>query len=280
VRKTLKEAMDELILETTDARAIVRPDLGGRVGSFVVGGRELLVTDDSGLFFWGSFPMAPWAGRVRRGIFDFDGQTYHLPINFEQHAIHGTVVSSTWQTLDAETIASDLADPWPFRGRVTQRFHIAPGELTVRMELDADEPMPASIGWHPWFRRRLSVPEKSDRLDESAGALQLDVDAQAMYLRDEDGIPSGRMVPPSPRPWEDCFTDLRHPPVLRWAGVLELTIESTCADWVIYDKPEHAICVEPQTAPPDAFNLPVARQTTAQPGTPLVAEMIWRWRTL
>ena len=63
---------DPLILEAAGARVVVRPEEGGRVGSVVVGGRELLVTSDpQGLIYWGSYPMAPWAGRIRHGRFEY-----------------------------------------------------------------------------------------------------------------------------------------------------------------------------------------------------------------
>ena len=48
-----------------------------------------------------------------------------------------------------------LDERWPFRGRVTQRFHLDPDGLELTLALEADEPMPATIGWHPWFRRVL-----------------------------------------------------------------------------------------------------------------------------
>ena len=51
------------------------------------------------------------------------------------------------------------------------------------------------------------------------GELELDLDAGAMFRRDDDGITtSDLIVPPPPGPWDDCFTDLRRPPVLRWPG--------------------------------------------------------------
>ena len=98
-----------------------------------------------------------------------------------------------------------------------------------------------------------------------------------MYLRDADGITTARVVGPTPGPWDDCFTDLRQPPVLRWPGFLELTIESDCPDWVVFTVPDDALCVEPQTAPPDALN---GSPQVVVPGEPLVAEMTWRWRSL
>lgn len=234
----------------------------------MVDGRELLKTEGYGSFAWGSFPMAPYAGRIRDGVFTFEGRTVRLPITMPPHAIHGTVLDRRWRVVGDGAIETELGPDWPFAGRVVQRFELAADHLTCRLELHADEPMPASIGWHPWFARR--VPDAPE-------GLELDFEAGAMYLRDADGIATSRLVTPPPGPWDDCFTDLRRPPVLRWPGVLELTVESGCPDWVVYTVPEDALCVEPQTAPPDAHN---TAPTIVQPGRPLVAEMTWRWRSL
>ena len=248
----------------------VRIDLvaGGRVASLVIDGRELLKTEGYGPFAWGSFPMAPFAGRIRDATLTFGGATHRLPIAMPPHAIHGTVLGRRWHVLGDGGIATDLGPDWPFAGRAIQRFELAADHLTCRLELHADEPMPASIGWHPWFARRL------DGVDAD---LELDLDAGAMYLRDDAGIATNELVVPPPGPWDDCFTDLRRSPSLRWPGFLELTVESDCPDWVIYTVPEDALCVEPQTARPDALN---TAPTVVMPDQPLVAEMTWRWRSL
>ena len=262
------------ILESGDARAIVDADAGGRLASLVVAGHELLVTEGPDAFGWGSFPMAPWAGRIRRGRFRFEGREHRLPIALPPHAIHGTVCHVRWSSVGADAIAADLGDAWPFRGRVTQRFGLEENAITVRMELEADEPMPATIGWHPWFASELAAP--GDGGSAARSRVCLEFEPRAMFRRDDDGIPSGELVPPGPHPWDDCFVDPRTPPVLRWPGVIELAIESTCRFWVVYE-PGPAICVEPQTGPPDAANLGVE---PVEPGMPLVAEMRWRWRLL
>jgi len=44
---------------------------------------------------------------------------------------------------------------------------------------------------------------------------------------------------------------------------------------VVFTEPEHAICVEPQSGPPDAVNLDVA--TVVTPGTPLVVHATFTW---
>jgi galactose mutarotase-like enzyme len=116
--------------------------------------------------------------------------------------------------------------------------------------------------------------------DESGlagGGVELDLAAATMYRRDADGIATTDRVAPTPGPWDDCFTDLRRPPVLRWPGFLELSIASSCPDWVVYTVPAGALCVEPQTAPPDALNRGAA---IVEAGRPLIAEMAWTWRSL
>jgi aldose 1-epimerase len=250
-----------------DAELGVSPEDGGRIASLRVGGRELLVTSGDGPVYWGSFPMAPFAGRVRDGRFTFAGREHQLPINWPPHAIHGVVFDRPWTVTDDRTIEIRLAETWPFRGSVVQRFDLRPDALVVTMELLADEPMPATLGWHPWFRRRLS-----DRGEEASLAFR----PGAMYERDVESIPTGELVPPRPRPWDDCFTGLQADPVLTWPEELELSMGSSCSCWVVFDEPADSICVEPQTGPPNEVNL---EPTIVEPGRPLVATMEWRWRT-
>ena len=261
-----------MLLETKDARTAIDLASGGRLASFAVDGRELLVTSDADAFRWGCYAMAPFVGRLRDGRFEHAGRIWQLPLNMAPHAIHGIVYDRPWRQLDACTIETELGAPWPFAGRVIHRFDLQPGRLTFRLELQAEEPMPGALGWHPWFARR-PVAVAPDA--PPAGELELEFEAGAMYERDAEGIPSGRLVAPKPRPWDDCFADLRRPPVLRWPGFLELTIESDAPAWVVYDEPADAICVEPETAAPDSLN---RSPDIVTPANPLVAEMTWRWR--
>jgi aldose 1-epimerase len=118
--------------------------------------------------------------------------------------------------------------------------------------------MPATLGWHPWFRR----------------PVELAFAARSMYERDADGMPSGQLVTPPPGPWDDCFTGVDLPPVLRFAGGPTVEISSDCDHWVVYTEPQHALCVEPQSGPPDGFTL---APYVVEPGAPLVRHMTWRW---
>jgi aldose 1-epimerase len=266
-----------MTLAADGVQAVVDLEAGGRLASLVIEGWELLVTEGDGPIAWGSYPMVPYAGRVRNGWFTFRGRRFDLPMKLPPHAIHGTVLDRPWARLDDRTITTELGPDWPFAGRAVQTFDLEPGRLTSRLELHADEPMPASLGWHPWFRRRLQRALGAAADGTLPAELELELDAGAMYRRDADGITTTELVAPSAGPWDDCFTDLRRPPVLRWPGFLELTIESACPSWVVYTVPTEAMCVEPQTAPPDALN---TGPVVVEPGNPLIAEMVWTWRSL
>ena len=256
-----------LTLESGPARLEVSPETGGRIVSLRVDDLDLLVTPDVDDHNYGCFPMAPWAGRVRHGSFDFEGQRFQLPLNNPPHAIHGTVRDHPWKEDGEAVISAPLGPPWPFAGLVVQHFGLAPDALHLTMEVHAaDEAMPVSCGWHPWWSRHAGRGEP----------LHVDLDADAMYQRDEDGIQTGELVPVGPHPWDDCFTGLGdRPAVLRWPGALTVRLETSCRCVVVFDEPQRAICVEPQTGPPDAFNL---GPTIVRPGEPLVATATWAWQ--
>jgi aldose 1-epimerase len=260
-----------LELANAGARLRIDPALGGRVTSFEVGDHELLRTpsDDPGGLHWGCFVMAPWPGRTRRGHFTFDGLNHTLEINSGAHAIHGTVRDREWEVVEtdatAATLRCDFGPHWPFPGWAEHRVTVEDGAVGLALSLHTSAArMPAAGGWHPWWQRRLA----------NGADVALDLPATAMYRRD-DGIATGELVsPPPPGPWDDCFTGLTGPPVLRWPGAVELAIESDCPCVVVYDEPEQAVCVEPQSAPPDGLNHGPA---VATPGHPVVVHSSWRW---
>lgn len=263
---------DPLTFTAGDARLTVSPAEGGRMTSLVVAGQELLVTEGAGPMRWGCYPMVPFAGRIRHGRFAFGGRDYQLPLNLPPHAIHGTAFVRPWSVVAPDTIAIDLGPDWPFAGRVHQRFAVHASGLTVELSLEADEPMPGAVGWHPWFRRTLTGTA-DDPLPPTA-PVALSFRAAKMYVRDVDGLPTGAFREPTARPWDDCFTGVDAPPRLTWPGVLALEVRSSCDRWVVYDEPVEGICVEPQTAPPD---FPTIDPRTVIPGEPLRATMTWRW---
>ncbi|HET9380832.1 MAG TPA: aldose 1-epimerase [Streptomyces sp.] len=259
---------EPITLTAGDAEVTVLPSHGGRIGGLRIGGTEVLRQGDR----YGCFPMVPWCGRVREGRFRDGAVVHRLPLNAPPHAIHGTARDSAWRTARASgteaVITYDLADPWPYSGRVTQVVALGEDALTLTMAVETYESsFPAQLGWHPWFRRSLGGQD-----------VRIDFDAAWQEERGGDHLPTGNRLDPGPGPWDDCFgmpggVDV----TLTWPGELELTVASR-EEWVvIYDEQAEAVCVEPQTGPPNGLNT-LPRLVT--PLEPLEATTTWSWRRL
>lgn len=134
------------------------------------------------------------------------------------------------------------------------------------LELLAGQPV--TLGWHPWFVRRLP----------HGGPLALRVHPGGRYLRDRSGLPTRELGAAGRAPYDDCFVDVADPPVLTWPGALELTLVSATRTWVLYDRLPEALCVEPQTGPPDAVNLGLSEVVEA--GQEVSLGLGLRWRLL
>ncbi|MFH0751333.1 MAG: aldose 1-epimerase, partial [Chloroflexota bacterium] len=241
---------DRITLRAGTAEAIVDPDAGGRIASLRIDGLEVLVTEGGGPLAWGCYPMVPWAGRLRDGVLRWGGEEHRLPTNLlPPHAIHGTLLEAAWAVTErapsSVTLAADLGPPWPFGGRVLHRMRLAPADLHAELEVQAGEgPMPAIVGWHPWFRRVLRDPSGA----AVGEPVVVDLDAGGMLWRGADGLPTGEVIRPvPPEPWDDCFIDVAGAPGVHWPGALEVRIESDAPCWVVYTEREEGVCVEPQT---------------------------------
>lgn len=283
-------------------RVLVSPSAGARIRRIIVtedGDEvELLALDaeeNPRSSSWGSYPMAPWAGRIRNGRFQFFGHDIGLDLNHQdgagagggplfphhpalvgeigtddrmRHAIHGTTFTREW-TVDAHT--EDAAElscaltgtmAWPFPGIARQRIVARPHgvECTMIIESTDGSVFPASCGWHPCF----------------APPTQLDFEPVAMYEHDEAGLPTGRLVEPPPGPWDDCF--INHRPVrLHYDRTTApiVTVTSPTDHWVVYNRADHMTCIEPQTGPPDGPNV---RPEVVAPGRPLRHTMSIEWQ--
>jgi aldose 1-epimerase len=271
--RRVSSAEQILTLTSGDVTVSVYPDAGARVGQIDVAGQPLLVDVPSPAsrqpMMWGSFPMVPWAGRIHQGRFAFDGVDHQLPINHrdgpdprQAHAIHGLAFDRAWQVHDVPgtSCTCSIGLDWEFGGTATQSVAVFDDRLVVTLMLESTGTrFPAEIGWHPWFR-------KPDSLQFSP---------TAMYQRDDVGLPTGALVEPTSGPWDDCFVNT-DPVVLRYARPVapEVTVTSGCDHVVVFDEPSDATCVEPQSGPPDAFNL---TPHVVDPATPLVRTMTISW---
>jgi len=241
-----------ITLSFGDVSAVIDAEHGARLSSVRIDETELLVqrtNDDS--FSWGCYPMAPWAGRTRYGIFEYQGSSVQLPINFPPHAIHGLVHDAAWQVVNTSptsaTLRVELDQRWPFAGWVEHRITVDPTSVNLQLAVhatdrsDASNSMPAQVGWHPWFVR----------------PVQLEAEFKTIYVRDSDGIAGVQRAQQHDLmhgPLDDCFRDAVAAPLLKFDNGLVVRLESDCSHWVVYNEPSHAICVEPQSGPPNGLN--------------------------
>ncbi len=247
-------------LSSGTLNAVIDADHGARLSSLCFDGQEILLQrHDNDSLSWGCYPMVPWAGRLRDATFMHHGVTHHVPRDRDPllapHAIHGLVYNAPWKIIDASatsaTLRIDFDDRWPFAGWVEHLVSVDDSSIEMRLTVFMNETtmqtdMPAQVGWHPWFVR----------------PVQLDAAFTSMYVRDIAGIATSQVVTPTtlqltgqtPSPLDDCFTDADAPPTLTFGNGLVVHLESDCSHWVIYNKPVHAICVEPQSGPPNGLN--------------------------
>ncbi|MFJ8753997.1 aldose 1-epimerase [Streptomyces sp. NPDC102441] len=252
-------------LTAGDVELTVDPVNGCRISSLRIGGTELLRQGER----YGCFPMVPWCGRTENGLFRNGGEPHQMPLNSPPHAIHGTGRDTSWKPArqgDSEAaFFYDLADPWPYEGRVTQSFELTEDSLTLSLGIETyGDSFPAQAGWHPWFLRNLGGQD-----------VGIGFDAAWQEERGDNHLPTGRRIDPTPGPWDDCFgmpdgVDVK----LTWPEQLELTVKSRDEWVVVYDEQAEAVCVEPQSGPPNGLNT-APRLVT--PIEPLEITSTWSW---
>ena len=159
--------MKELRLATDDLEVVVLPDVGGRLHRVRAFGIDVLRTPDDRAehvrdpFYWGSYPMLPWGGRVSPGQYAVAGRTVDLPANHpDGWAIHGQAYAAPWEVVDEKVLRfAGGGDGWPWMYEAEMAFDVGPALLRVDLALtntDSAE-MPAGIGLHPWFRAPVAI---------------------------------------------------------------------------------------------------------------------------
>ncbi len=112
---------------------------------------------------YGAFPMVPFVGRIHEAHFSIGDRDIELHANLppESHAIHGHGWQDVWKVdSQSKTLATlryhHAADAWPWSYTALQTFKLSDNHLTVDLSVEnlSDMPMPAGLGWHPYFSRK------------------------------------------------------------------------------------------------------------------------------
>jgi len=253
--------VEELWVSDGEVEAAVLPSIGGRLHRLRAFGHDLLRTPDDldehmrDPFFWGSFVMAPWCNRIEAGPVRAGGRKVALGSNFpDGSAIHGQVYARPWEVLtNGELRVRAGGDGWPWHYEVVQKIEVRGTSLRVSLTLinRSDDPMPAGLGLHPWFRRPLLVAISGDAVH----ATNTDTRARADPVRGPIDLRRiGEMAPDLDATWTrlaDPAVEL-HWPTLGVAATMRVASPTLC---VVAASPRSldAIAVEPQTHAPQGL---------------------------
>lgn len=247
------------------------PEAGGRAVAWWVGKHQFLGAKSDHEIDHGMYPMAPWAGRIRRNELRWHGSTHVFAENFAPWAIHGLVLDEPFDVLEHQAnrlvLERKFGEAWPSAGGVRCSWSLDDYGLETTLEIySSDGEFPAVAGWHPWFLRSVSG---------SIG--EWSTDCTEMLVRGADALPTGaRSAFDIARgPFDDALTGGEKVSI-DWPGVLTLDIENSHPWFVVYDATESFICIEPQTGPPDGLSGVHAPVAIVSPDQPLVMRTTWR----
>jgi aldose 1-epimerase len=254
-----------------DVDAVISPGRGGSLHSLRVAGRDILrdtlgdtPPDPRGPLETACFPLVPYANRIAHGRFRYDGGDYTVPLNFgdHPHSLHGFGWTAGWTVAkageDRVLLVHEGDRSWPSAYRAEQRISLLENgiELVLRIENLADRPMPAGLGFHPYFAREPGT--------------RLRFKAQGVWLTGDDLLPE-RIAPAAALGDWDKGSPLTGDTLIDncyagWDGEAEVTREdgsfirvtASGAPFLhLYRPPELPIfCLEPVTHMPNALNRP------------------------
>jgi aldose 1-epimerase len=275
--------MDPITLRSGPLGVVLSPAVGGAIARFwsersegTGAAVELLrpaphmALEHRDPWAMGCFPLVPWSSRIHEGRFAFGLRTVTLAPNRppERHAIHGLGFQTAWSVEHLRPALAVLEhrhtpDAWPWAYRAVQRITLTPADLELELALtnESDTPMPAGLGWHPYFPR---TPEAT-----------LTARVSGLWLTDAEILPVVCVVPPPDRDpgrglavdrvaLDNAFVGWDGHAVIAWPerrARLRLAAPPPLRTLVVYTPPGQSFfCAEPVSHMTDAFNLAAAGQ--------------------
>lgn len=227
--------------------------------------------------------MYPWANRLTRGGYEALGRAVSLDVQSpllhgDEHGlpIHGIKWAALpWNEVSCgparlvsrlEWNRPEWLSIFPFKHAVEMTVSLEPESLTIETTVLADELMPASFGFHPYFGLP-KTPRAQWRLKLPA-MRQLKLDAQAIPTGEEQPFTQNdfilgdkhmdagfRVLESQP---EFSFTDGEHQVAVRFLENFPYAV-------IFAPKDKEFVAIEPMTAPTAALNR--GNFQTIQPGS-------------
>lgn len=182
-----------LTISAGNSRAVIAP-LGAGLRLFQVDGTAATETYGDGSISPGAagITLAPWANRIRDGVWQLAGQKQQLDVTEVSlhNASHGLLRNTGYQPVfqsDSAVVLEASIYPqhgYPFLLRHRVSYTVSAAHLQVKQTLENDgtDAAPFVLGAHPYLRIG-NVPTEN---------LELTVRAATRLLNDEQSIPVGR----------------------------------------------------------------------------------------
>jgi len=217
--------------------------------------------------------LFPFANRVKDGIYQFNGETYHLDINQkeEHNALHGLVYNKTFEVIKqniTETFASitlkydekNISSGFPFTYSIQLEYVLTQNtlDLIVKIKNTDSKTFPFTLGWHPYF---LSI-------DLFKSSLLFDCNKKTVL--DERNITKGiSYIDPveclqiKDQSFDDCYVlNSNEVTFLTPKYILKLTSTEEDSFLQIYTPPhKNTIAIEPTTGVSDSLNNNIGLKT-------------------
>ena len=178
------DSLDVVRLTDSDHRLEVSicPSVGNIAYEMTANSKQILLKITSKLDEWKAKPsqagipfLAPWANRLDGDLYWANGRKYilnHEVIDFRRDAnglpIHGLLLFAPWTVVnhshtEQKAEVTSRLEFWrhpqwmaqfPFAHTIQMTYRLSGGVLEVRTSIEnhSAEPMPLSIGYHPWYQ--------------------------------------------------------------------------------------------------------------------------------
>ena len=290
-RQTTVEGVEVVIL--TDAarktEVTIVPSIGNMGYEMKVNGKNVLWVPEGGLAKFKAKPtlsgipfLAPWANRLERQGFYANGKNYLFNMGLGNVRgnipIHGFLSASpAWKVVEAKADGRsawvrsrlefwkypDMMAQFPFAHTIEMTYRLQQGVLQVETLLQnhSTEPMPVSIGFHPYFRLAESPRDR----------WKIRLPVREHWVLNQSNLPTGEVkqvefpdpIPLEGRTFDDVFGGL-----VRGAdGRAEFWVQGEKEKISVFYGPKYTVCVlwvpkgrdflcfEPMAAITNAMNL-------------------------
>ena len=277
------------------AEVSIVPGTGNRAFEFKVHGKNLLYfppgnaakfVEEHGASFSGIPFLAPWANRMAGGGFWADGKFYEFNGGIgtlkmsgaERIAIHGMLsTSADWKVTELRAdkhgawVTSrlefwrypELMANWPFAQAYEMTYRLADGQLevTTTVENRSAEPMPVSIGYHPYFR--IADRPRAEASVHIAARKHVETDAELVATGSLTPVELPEEISLRSRTFDDGYTDLIRDSDGKARFFVESGTERITVVYgpkyqvaVVYAPPgQEYVCFEPMAAITNGVNL-------------------------